>query len=107
MPNEVMALTTRPRSSTASWRRVAASLGADEDVEGAAASTGADEDVEDAAESTGADEGVEECGSEAQVGIIADPGWSGIGVPDWLTAATSTISSLGRESASATTFALP
>ena len=80
---------THPRSSTAFWRRVTASFGADERVVDAAASTGVDERV------------------EAQGGIVADPGVSGIGVPAWPRALTSASSSLGRERASATTLAFP
>ena len=105
-PREVMALITQPRSSTAFWRRVAASLGAVEGVVSAAALRGADERVVDAAASTGADESVDG-GDKAQGGIVADPGRSGIGVPAWPRALTSASSSLGRESASATTLALP
>ena len=94
MPNEVMALITQLRSSTASLRREDASF----EVDGA---------VEDAAASTEVDEGVEVGNGGAQAGIVADPGMSGIGVPIWLTELTSTSSSFGRESASATTFAFP
>ena len=94
MPNEVMALITQLKSSTASLRREAASFEVDEAVE-------------DADASTGVDEGVDVGDGGAQAEIVADPGVSGIGVPVWLTELTSTSSSFGRESASATTFAFP
>ena len=96
MPNEVMAFMTQPRSSMAIWRREAASLGADGIVGDAAASTGADEEFEDEVDDAG-----------TQAGIVAAPGGSGVGVPAWLIVLTSASSSLGRESASATTFAFP
>ena len=62
MPNEVMAFMTQPRSSTAIWRRDAASFGADEVVGESAVSTGADEEFEDRVE-----------GAETQAGIVAAP----------------------------------
>ena len=43
MPNDVIALTTQPRSSKAFWRRDVASFGSDGGVEDAAAA--ADEDA--------------------------------------------------------------
>ena len=54
-----------------------------------------------------ASEGVDEGVDGAQGGIVAGPGWSEAGVPSWPMLLTSRSSSLGRESASATTLAFP
>ena len=100
MPNDVIALTTQPRSSRAIWRREDASFESDEGVEDAV-------EVADADALAEIDERVEDGEVVTQEGIVAAPGGSGVGVPASLTELTSTSSSLGRESASATTLAFP
>ena len=89
-----MALTTQLKSSCAACAR------ADADAR-------VDERFEDAASVATSDEGVEDASSRAQGGIVTAPGVSGVRVPRWLMQLTSSGSSLGRERASATTFALP
>ena len=89
-----MALMTQLKSSSAACRRAAALVVA----EGV---------LEDADALSGVDERVETSSCEAEGGIVADPDWAGVGVPTWLTPLTSMSSSLGRESASATTLAFP